>query len=94
MIGNLLRYLLLFMLPFLVYGGWLALAQRRARGHEADPTWRDAPLMWLTAAGLVLVLLGFVAAAVFDGSDSKCAYVPSRIVNGEIVPAGVVCQPQ
>ena len=94
MIGNTLRYVLLFLLPFVAYGGWLLLARRRARGHENDPTWRDVPLLWLTAAGLILVLAGFVAAAVFDGDDSNCQYVPSRIVDGQIVPGQVVCQPQ
>ncbi len=93
MIGNTLRYLLLFLLPFILYGGWLLLARRRACGHENDPTWRDAPLIWLTSAGMVLVLVGFVAAAIFDGSDRDCPYVPSHIVDGRIVPGQVVCPP-
>lgn len=91
MIGNTLRYVLLFLLPFLAYGGWLLIARRRARGHENDPGWRDAPLLWLTSVGLVLVLAGFIAAAVFDGDDNDCQYVPSRIVDGQIVPGEVVC---
>ena len=92
MIGNLLRYGLLFLLPFAVYGGWLAVARRRARGHKSDPRWRDAPLVWLTAAGLGLVLAGFVVAAAFDGTARRdCPYVPPHIVDGRVVPAEVAC---
>lgn len=94
MIGNFLRYALLFLLPFLLYGAWLMVARRRARGHENDPRWRDAPLIWLTSAGLVLVLAGYVVAAFVDGADSDCAYVPPRIVDGRIAPSEVVCLPQ
>ena len=55
---KLLRLALLFLAPFILYGGWLAIARRRAKGHP--PGWNDAPLMWLSTAGLVLVIpVGF-----------------------------------
>ncbi|MBM3507187.1 MAG: hypothetical protein FJX64_05600 [Alphaproteobacteria bacterium] len=91
MIGKLLRYAILFLLPFAVYAGWLAVARRRLRGHENEPGWRDAPLVWLTAAGLGLVLLGFIVAAIFDGFDADCTYIPSRMVDGQLVPAELRC---
>ena len=37
MIVKLLRYALLFLLPFIIYGIWLTIARRRARGHENEP---------------------------------------------------------
>ncbi len=91
MIGQVLRYGLLFLLPFIVYGLWLVIARRRARGHENEPGWRDAPLVWLTAAGLGLVLVGFAFAAIYDGGDADCTYVPSRMVDGQLVPAELRC---
>ncbi len=93
MIVRAARYVLLFLLPFVAYAIWLAIARRRLRGHENEPGWRDAPLVWLTAAGLVLVLGGFVVAAIYDGADAGCAYVPSRMVDGQLIPAQLVCDP-
>lgn len=61
-----------------------------ARARER-PGWRDAPLVWLTAAGLGLVLLGFIVAAIFDGFDADCTYIPSRMVDGQLVPAELRC---
>jgi hypothetical protein len=90
-IFNLARYALLFLLPFIGYAIWLAVARRRMRGHENEPGWRDAPLVWLTAAGLGLVLIGFLTAALLDGGRPDCRYVPSRMVDGQIVPAELVC---
>ncbi len=91
MIGQVLRYAILFLLPFIVYGLWLAIARRRAQRHENEPGWRDAPLVWLTAAGLGLVLLGFAVAALVDGGAADCRYIPSRIVDGQLVPAELRC---
>lgn len=91
MILNVLRYAILFLLPFLAYAVWLTIARRRARGHENEPGWHDAPLVWLTAAGLGLVLGGFVVAAMLDGTRRDCHYVPPRIENGQIIPGEVRC---
>ncbi len=93
MIVRVVRYALLFLLPFIAYGIWLLLARRRLRGHENEPGWRDAPLVWLTASGLALVIGGFVVAGFYDGSDAGCRYVPSQLVDGRVVPADMVCDP-
>ena len=89
MIVKLLRYALLFLLPFIVYGIWLGIARRRARGHENEPNWRDAPFLWLSAAGLVLILFSLFALGFFQGVEKGGTYVPSRLINGELVPGGV-----
>lgn len=89
MIVNLLRYALLFLLPFIIYGIWLAIARHRARGHENEPNWKDAPFLWLSATGLVLILFGLFALGLFQGIDKGGTYVPSRLINGELVPGGV-----
>ncbi len=73
----LLHYVLPILLPFIVYGVWLALARRKAQSASmagaAAPVWRDAPWTWLLIAGLGLACVGLVALALtggttFDGS--------------------------
>ncbi len=64
----LLHYVLPILLPFIVYGVWLALARRKARpAGAAAPVWRNAPLTWLLIAGLGLVCVGLVALALTGG---------------------------
>ena len=89
MIFHVLRYVLLFFLPFLAYGIWLAAARRRAEGHENEPGWSDAPFVWLTVAGLGLAIAGFFALGLNQGEDREGNYVPPRIVDGQIVPGEV-----
>ncbi len=85
MIAKFLRYGLLFLLPFVVYGIWLAIARRRARCHENEPGWRDAPLLWLSVAGVALVLGSLFALGLMQGQEKGGTYVPSRIIDGELV---------
>ena len=86
---KILRLVLLFLAPFLAYAIWLAVARRRARAHAGDPSWTDAPLLWLTAAGLVLVIASFVATALLSGEEAGGTYIPPRVIDGELVPAEV-----
>lgn len=89
MIAQLVRYFVLFFLPFVAYGAWLLVARRRSIAHQSDPGWSDAPLMWLTVAGMVLVVAGFVVFGLNQGEDRDGTYVPSSIQNGQIVPGEV-----
>ena len=89
MIAQLVRYLVLFFLPFLAYGAWLVIARRRSAAHRSEPGWSDAPLLWLTVAGFVLVLAGLAVLGLNQGDEPGGTYVPSRIENGEIVPGEV-----
>ena len=86
---KILRIALLFLAPFVAYALWLAVARRRARAHAGDASWSDAPLLWLTAAGLVLVIAGFVFTALISGEEAGGTYIPPRIIDGELVPAEV-----
>ncbi len=85
---NVLRIALLFLAPFLLYAGWMALARRFAK--TKGPNWNDAPMTWLTVAGLVLVIAGFVATGLMTGEDATGTYVPPRVVDGVLVPGHVV----
>lgn len=85
-----LRYLILFLLPFVLYGVWILIARRRALGHENEPNWRDAPLVWLTAAGVVLMLSALFANAILTGEPKGGVYVPPHVEDGQVVPGQVV----
>jgi hypothetical protein len=93
MIRILLEFLLPLVLPTLVYAGWMALEKRRAErlGKGEAPSWREAPWVWLSLAGVVLAaLLLFGLALMRDTGNAKGQYVPPRMEkDGRIVPGHV-----
>ena len=82
MIRRLLLDVVLFLLPFLLYAIYwrvlgYAVAQRKERAH---------PWTFLTAAGLLLVILSFVWWGLTSGEPTTGAYVPPHLEDGEVVP--------
>jgi hypothetical protein len=80
---------LLFALPFIVYGVYLLLAQLR----PPVPT-RRHPWLLLVIAGLVLVALSFLVWRVESVEPTNGTYVAPHEVNGKIVPGYVVPPPE
>ena len=77
-------------LPFALYGVWLLYRRRRAKaaGGVEAPKWADAPLAWLSMAGLVLLILSFIVMSQLSRFDPGGAYAPPRLgEDGEIIPA-------
>ena len=89
MIGQVLRYALLFLLPFVVYGAWLAVARYRARGHEHEPNWEDVPFLLLSVAGLALVIVALFTLALFQGEETGGTYIPPRVQDGVVAPGEI-----
>ena len=56
--------LALLVLPFVLYGGYYKLTNR---GEENRHIWRDAPIVWLGAAGVVLAVAGLVGLVQMTG---------------------------
>ena len=86
MLRKILQYVPFF-LPFIGYGIYVMVARLTGR----DATWRSAPWLWLTAAGLfltALALLAFWALEPRTGTDGD--YVPPRFEDGRVEPARVV----
>jgi hypothetical protein len=88
MLRKLVFHLLPFLLPFVLYAGWVALARRKAgAAGGALKAWPRGHVVWLMIAGFGLVILSFVAVALFSGAEVGGTYVPPRLEDGQIVPA-------
>ena len=77
----------LFLLPAILYGGYLYFIKRRRKteGEESGET----PYMWLVLSGLILMAAGMLAMAYISGDDPSGSYVPARMENGKIIPGDV-----
>jgi hypothetical protein len=83
MARSLLETLGLFSLPFLLYGVFLAF---RARHPLLVEHWSRGAVSWLTLAGLLLAISGFLVAGFVEGR-SRGAYIPAHIdENGRLSP--------
>ncbi len=87
----LLSYVLPLILPLLLYCIWLAVHRwrRQASGAAVPEAWglRDAPWTWLFIGGIALLGASLVSLALLGSSPPESKYVPSSIVDGEIVPS-------
>ncbi|MBI3505273.1 MAG: hypothetical protein HY059_10550 [Proteobacteria bacterium] len=89
----LLEILLPLVLPVALYAAWMAMEKRRAEklGHGEAPTWAEAPWVWLSAAGLVLVGVVTVGAVLIQETDTpRGVYVAPRMGEGGAVVPGHV----
>jgi len=77
--------LLLFALPFVLYGLYLQLL----RLFPAPPATRRHPWMILSIVGLVLVVASFVLWRVTSVEPITGTYIAPHVVNGQIVPGYV-----
>jgi len=89
MIARIAFDVLLFLLPFVLYGLWLAWARRRAATGGDPRTWRNAPFGLLVVAGLVLVLLSFIAWRFVEPDNAGGTYEPARVEDGRLVPGRI-----
>ena len=51
-----------------------------------DDLWRDAPWLWLSIAGMALLVVVLLFGAFVHGSPQRGQYLPPRMENGQIVP--------
>ena len=90
MLRKVLIHGLFLILPFALYWLWLWYQRCRARaaGTGELPSWGDAPLGWLSTAGLVLLIISFVVMSQLGRYDPGGTYTPPSLgEDGEIVPA-------
>jgi hypothetical protein len=83
----LLQYLLPLLLPFLVYGAYVALA------HGRLPDWLgldERQWAMLAGTGVALLAISLVAWSLLSGSPPDETYLPPRFEDGRIVPGRTV----
>jgi hypothetical protein len=83
MIRVLLVNLLLILTPLILYFTYIYLRRRNTPDSEIM---ENAPIFWLLAAGVGLMLLGLVVLGQWETGEIEGRYVPPRIEDGRIVP--------
>ncbi len=78
-----LTYLALFMVP--AAGFWLYVRLLGWQNGARDLP--STPWVWLSMAGLVLVILAFLALGLPQAHAPDAVYVPAHMENGALVPA-------
>ncbi len=84
MIWKILKYAIPFLLPFLAYGLWIGLGRLRRHGQQQG--WREAPWMWLTIVGVVLLIASLFIVRFTTVDSIEGDYTPARLEDGRIVP--------
>lgn len=87
MIRTVILRVLLFVLPFVLFGLYALLLRQRGSARPVTP-W-----MLLFVIGLGLVATSFVIVGLTEGETTKGAYIPPHMQNGQIVPGHVEQKP-
>jgi hypothetical protein len=77
--------ILLFALPFILYGAYMV----AVRGVAPANLWQGAPVFWLLAAGCGLLLVVMATLIQFSGGGTGGTYHPPVIQDGVIVPGEI-----
>jgi heme/copper-type cytochrome/quinol oxidase subunit 3 len=83
MIRRIIFDVLLFLLPFALYGMCWRFSPS-PNGRTANHPWS-----YLLISGLVLVAASFIVWGVTEGSGQTGVYVPAHLENGRVVPGHV-----
>ena len=82
-----LENVLLFLLPTLLYVGYVYFTREPGRGGTR--VMDEAPLVWLFIAGAVLVIVTLVAFGSTSGGKPGQHYEPAVMKDGRIVPGHI-----
>ena len=75
--------IVLFLMPFVLYGVFLWATKA---GVMQPDSWPLSRIAWLLMAALALVVGSFIYFAHFSGAPPGSTYVPAHIENGKFVP--------
>ena len=89
MIRIFIENLLLFLAPTLIYLAYV-LVRRYSGDSNEGQVWSDAPLLWLFAAGVLLMVSTLVIFGSTSGWQPGQAYQPPVYKDGKIEPGRVV----
>jgi hypothetical protein len=88
MIRIFIENLLLFLAPTMIYLAYIFV--RRHIGGNQGEVWSDAPLLWLFAAGVLLMVSTLVIFGSTSGWQPGEPYQPPVYKDGKIEPGRVV----
>jgi Family of unknown function (DUF6111) len=88
MIRNIIENLLLFLAPTLIYLAYVLVRRHLSDGQSE--VWNDAPLLWLFAAGVLLMVSTLIIFGSTSGWQPGEAYQPPVYKDGKIEPGHVV----
>ncbi len=77
--------IILFALPFILYGAYVL----ATRGESRESIFQGAPIAWLIAAGCGLLLVTMVTLVSFSGGKPGGTYHPPEIVDGVVKPGTI-----
>jgi hypothetical protein len=91
MIRVILEYLIPFLLPLAGYSIWIWYRNTYAENHDgAPPRFEEGPWPLMLFLGAILMFASMSYTALTSGGSADATYIPSRVVNGEIVPGRMV----
>jgi hypothetical protein len=86
MIRVVLVNILLVTFPALLYFSYVYL---RRRGNPDEEILSNAPIFWLLAAGVVLMLASLIIFGQWQGGPPGKHYVPPRFKDGVVIPGHI-----
>lgn len=81
-----LMALVLFILPFVIYGIWAFIK----RTDSETPIFNTAPNFWLAGFGLVAAIIGILSFSSLDRGGVDTVYEPARFEDGKVIPGRTV----
>ena len=84
MIRPLATEIVLFLMPFVLYGVFLWATKA---GVMHPDSWPLSRIAWLMIAALILMVGSFIYFANYSGASPGSTYVPAHLENGKFVPA-------
>jgi TRAP-type C4-dicarboxylate transport system permease small subunit len=81
--------ILMFALPFLLYGAYVLATRGTARTAASAGLWQGAPVLWLLVAGGALLLITMATLISFSGGKPGGTYHPPSLQNGVVKPGEI-----
>ena len=75
--------ILIFLIPFAVYAGFLVATRS---GLMQQSSWPVHVIARLVIGSFLLVIVSFILLAHFSGAPPNSTYIPAHIENGKFVP--------
>ncbi|MGI9423672.1 MAG: DUF6111 family protein [Hyphomicrobiaceae bacterium] len=86
MIRVVIENILLFLLPTLIYVGFMLVRKRDQPSVGAKQIFDDAPIIWLLVSGAIMMIAGLAYFGSYTGGKPGEQYQPPSYRDGKIVP--------